>query len=140
MTKNQKPNRDSKTEPAPGTDALTQALRALIQEVAAKTPAPAPTPAAAPTTRAFVGKPPCSEPGCDKPTYAKGMCTLHYHRKLRHRDVAMPERVENAVHVATSVENDVYRAIEARAKSTNLSMFRTVREILTEWAAKESKP
>ncbi len=72
---------------------------------------------------------------CGKPAYAKGMCSKHYHRNLRHKSLSgVPDRVTDAVHVATSVPLDAYRLLETAATRNNLSVFRALRWVVTNWA------
>ena len=119
-------------------DLLQELMRVLQGHATTQVHTPA-TPSTKPvvTPRKNVGKGPCSMPGCEDLEYAKGLCTKHYHRKLRGRDVDGPSAVRNAVQVGTSVSRETYQTLIDSAQKSDVSPFRAARWILEKWAQNE---
>ncbi len=135
-------NKDvSKSDPNP--HQLEDLLKKLVESaLAAKTPYVVHSEPPVKVKDFGATKGPCTIEGCKTPSYAKGLCSKHYHRALRHKHVTgedMHDRVNNAVSVTTTIPVETYRLLEAAAARNKLSMFRALRWLVVDWAEIEKR-
>lgn len=80
----------------------------------------------------------CSQPNCDRPIFAKGMCSLHYKRKARGAQMNAPARkAEDRGHMevvaAPRVPPEVATALRDAADKAGISVYMLTSKILEEW-------
>lgn len=75
----------------------------------------------------------CTQKGCDRDAYAKGLCVAHYFRKRRGSSSREPVRGEAGAAMATlssRVSIEAKTELERRAKSDGVSTYNLTSKIL----------